>query len=53
MCRNGKGSSKKSSKASSLQQQASVDDMDLDIITGRSNTATPAPSDDDIQSELK
>lgn len=50
---NGKGSSRKSSKASSLQHQASVEDMDLDNITGRSNTVTPAPSDDDIQSKMQ
>lgn len=26
--------------------------MDLDIMTARSNTATPGPSEDDLQSEL-
>ena len=26
-------------------------DMDLDALTGRSNTATPGPSEDDVQSK--
>ncbi len=47
---NGKARSKKAGKVQSLQQQASAD-MDLDELTARSNTATPGPSEDDVQSE--
>ena len=48
---NGKAGSKKASKAASLQQQVSEGDVDMEELTGRSNTATPGPSEDDIQSE--
>ena len=48
---NGKAQSKKASKAASLQQQVSEGDLDMEELTGRSNTATPGPSEDDIQSE--
>lgn len=47
---NGKAGSKKASKAASLQQQVSEGDVDMEELTGRSNTATPGPSEDDIQS---
>ncbi len=47
---NGKARSKKAGKVQSLRQQASAD-MDLDELTARSNTATPGPSEDDVQSE--
>ncbi len=46
---NGKPRSKKAGKVQSLQQQASAD-MDSDEVTARSNTATPGPSEDDMQS---
>lgn len=46
---NGKARSKKVGKVQSLQQQASAD-MELDELTARSNTATPGPSEVDVQS---
>lgn len=49
---NGKGRSNTASKASNAHLQGSAADMDLDIMTARSNTATPGPSEDDLQSEL-
>lgn len=54
LCRNslGNGKSRSSSKARHVHLQGSAVDMDLDIMTARSNTATPGPSEDDIQSEF-
>ena len=46
----GKPHSKKAGKAQSLQQQQS-EDMDLEELTGRSNTATPGRSEDDMHSK--
>lgn len=46
----GKPRSKSGGKAQSLQQQQS-EDLDLEELTGRSNTATPGPSEDDVQSK--
>lgn len=47
----GKGHGNTASKASILWQ-GHAEDMDLDIMPARSNTATPGPSDDDVQSKL-
>lgn len=47
---NGKGRSTASKV--SVHRQGHAEDMDLDSMPARSNTATPGPSDDDMQSKL-
>ena len=53
-CRNSLGNGKGRTTASkaSAHWQGHAEDMDLDTMPARSNTATPGPSDDDMQSKL-
>ena len=54
LCRNslGNGKGRNTANKISVRWHGHAEDMDLDTMPARSNTATPGPSDDDMQSKL-